>query len=224
MNYHDYNKDPRGDGAVSQLGQDRFVLSTLNYKTEGYFVEFGATNGYNISNTWLLEKHFGWTGIVAEPSKFWHTDLHQNRSCAIETNCVWSKTGETLVFNEVNAETAHYGPELSTIDTFTLSDNHGGTRQTGVKYNVETISLEDLLVKYNAPSDIDYLSIDTEGSEFEILSNFNFDKYRIKIITCEHNYTPMREQLHELLTSKGYIQYHRDLSQWDDWYINPAYL
>ena len=141
------------------------------------------------------------------------------RDCHIETSCVWSKTGETLVFNEVNSEKANYGPELSTIDAFSSVDNHADTRTSGKKYQVNTISLNDLLAKYNAPTTIDYLSIDTEGSEYEILSNFDFDKYDIKIITCEHNYTPVREKLFNLLTSKNYKRKFENLSKWDDWYI-----
>lgn len=43
--------------------QDLFVLSELDYKTDGFFVEFGATDGLSISNTWLLEKYFNWKGI-----------------------------------------------------------------------------------------------------------------------------------------------------------------
>ena len=53
----------------SQLRQDLFVLSQLDFKRNGYFVEFGATNGFNLSNTHLMEKEFGWTGILAEPAK-----------------------------------------------------------------------------------------------------------------------------------------------------------
>ena len=58
---------------------------------------------------------------------------------------------------------------------------------------VETISLNDLLKKFNAPKYIDYLSIDTEGSEFEILSSLDFSKY-ISVITCEHNYSSKRKK------------------------------
>ena len=61
--------------------------------------------------------------------------------------------------------------ELSTIDLFSNSDMHSQMRKQGRKYQVKTISLEDLLDKYDAPLVIDYLSIDTEGSEFEILSS-----------------------------------------------------
>jgi len=83
----------------------------------------------------------------------------------------------------------------------------------------KTISLEDLLGKYDAPSVIDYLSIDTEGSEFEILSSFNFEKYKFRIITCEHNYTENREKIHSLLNEKGYVRKYTEVSKFDDWFV-----
>jgi FkbM family methyltransferase len=219
MDFQELLKDQRLQYAKAQLHQDVFVLSELDFKKNGYFVEFGATNGVQISNTWLLEKMFNWNGIVAEPSAYWHKELLTYRDCHIETDCVWSKTGETLVFNEVNNEKSNQGPELSTIDAFSSLDSHADTRTSGKKYQVNTISLNDLLAKYNAPTTIDYLSIDTEGSEYEILSNFDFDKYDIKIITCEHNHTSMREKVFDLLTSKNYKRKFENLSKWDDWYI-----
>ena len=201
------------DKSKSQIEQDLFVLHELNDKRNGYFVEFGATNGVDLSNTHLLEKEFGWTGILAEPAKVWSEDLAKNRNCHIDFNCVWSKSGEILEFNEVNAA------ELSTINVFSSVDEHAKTRANGKKYSVNTISLVDLLKKYNAPKYIDYLSIDTEGSEYEILSEFDFNSYSIKIITCEHNYTPMQEKIYKLLTSKGYVRKFTECSYFDDWYV-----
>lgn len=197
----------------AQLKQDMFVLDELDYKRDGYFVEFGATNGVDLSNTYLLEKELGWTGILAEPAVSWYIALPKNRSCHIDFGCVWSKSGERLEFNNVLAA------ELSTIATFSNGDEHAKARETGLKYDVTTISLIDLLKKYNAPKEIDYLSIDTEGSEYEILSAFDFDAYKFKIITCEHNYTPMREKLYDLLTSKGYTRKYTEYSRFDDWYV-----
>ena len=84
---------------------------------------------------------------------------------------------------------------------------------------MSTISLLDMLEKYDAPAHIDYLSIDTEGSEFEILSAFDFTRHSFSVITCEHNYTSNREKIHGLLSEHGYTRIMTDVSQFDDWYI-----
>jgi len=200
----------------SQLRQDLFVLSCLDFKKQGYFVEFGATNGYDLSNTYLMEKEFGWNGILAEPATIWHSGLKKNRRCNIETDCVWKDSTSTLTFNQVAVA------ELSTINSYSNTDGHREARKEGKTYSVKTISLNDLLSKYNAPQHIDYLSIDTEGSEYEILSNFDFSKHTFQIITCEHNYTPMREKLYALLTRQGYQRVFENLSLFDDRYIKPT--
>ena len=57
-------------------------------------------------------------------------------------------------------------------------------RENSKVYKVKTINFESLLKLFDAPSITDYLSIDTEGSEYEILA-FDFDQYNIKVITCE---------------------------------------
>ena len=204
----EYSKESK-----AQLGQDLFALSETDLKSNGFFVEFGATNGFELSNTYMLEKRFGWSGILAEPAKVWHTDIQNNRTAYIETNCVWTESNLKLEFNETRY------PEVSTIDTFTKSDSHLNSRRNGKKYQVTTISLNDLLAKYNAPYSIDYLSIDTEGSELEILQAFDFSKHQISVITVEHNFTQQREQIYQLLTSKGYTRKLEHISQFDDWYV-----
>jgi FkbM family methyltransferase len=198
----------------SQLRQDLFVLNHTNFKLNGYFVEFGATDGKQFSNTFLLEKKFNWKGILAEPAKTWHTELRKNRPNAIiETKCVWKTSGEKLQF----AETVI--PELSSIDEIQNQDEHLKERRSSKLYKVETISLQDMLESREAPFEIDYLSIDTEGSEFEILSSFDFSKFDIKIITCEHNYTENRIRIHDLLTRNGYHRVMQEISLFDDWYV-----
>lgn len=199
--------------AKSQLSQDIFVLAETGFKKGGFFVEFGATDGVKFSNTHLLEKEFGWTGILSEPAKVWRDDLLKNRNCYIDFNCVWKRSGDILEFNEVDAA------ELSTIDEFSTSDDHTEARKVGTKYLVPSVSLKDLLDRYHAPKVIDFLSIDTEGSEYEILSAFDFDAYDIRIITCEHNYTPAREKIYDLLTVKGYVRKYPYMSLIDDWYV-----
>jgi FkbM family methyltransferase len=197
----------------SQIRQDIFVLFELNFKKNGFFVEFGATNGIDLSNTFLLEKEFNWKGILVEPARVWHTDLEKNRSAVVDKRCVWSESGKLIQFNQTNES------EFSTIDHLSTNDHHAKKREHGEKYSVNTVSLVDLLDEYKAPRNIDYLSIDTEGSELDILEKFDFDKYKIKIITCEHNYTTIREKLDSLLLKNGYIKKYEQHSQHDDWWV-----
>lgn len=204
---------PRLKQSHSQLLQDLFVLFETGEKRGGFFVEFGATNGVDLSNTLLLERDFGWRGILAEPARRWHSDLRSHRRCAISTRCVWSRSAESLEFNETPIG------ELSTIDRFSFSDGHAAERQAGTRYTVETVSLLDLLEEHEAPQTIDYLSIDTEGSELDILCAFDFNRYDIRCISVEHNYQPARERLHALLTRHGYRRRFESLSRWDDWYL-----
>jgi FkbM family methyltransferase len=197
----------------AQLHQDLFVLSHLNFKRDGFFVEFGATDGIEYSNTFLLEKKFGWQGILAEPARVWHQSLKENRTATIDNRCVWSVSGEELMFEETPQAV------FSTISTFKDSDGHKKIREGAVRYPVLTISLNDLLKENQAPRHIDYLSIDTEGSELDILSAVDFDFYSFGVITCEHNFTDNREKIHTLLVSHGYQRKLQDLSKFDDWYV-----
>ena len=198
----------------SQLRQDLFILNQLNFKKDGFFVEFGAADGIYLSNTHLLEKEFNWNGILAEPAIVYHKQLSENRNCYIEKNLVWKNSKSKLNFIETSIK------ELSTIKEFSNSDFH--IRKVHKQYVVDTISLNDLLKKYNAPDIIDYLSIDTEGSELDILNNFNFNSYQFRIITCEHNYSSNRGKIYNLLSNNGYKRIMSNISQFDDWYIKTS--
>lgn len=199
---------------LGQNRQDAWVLYETQSKRDGYFVDFGATDGMSINNTYMLEKELGWSGIVAEPNPVWHNDLKSNRSCHISLDCVWKKSGEQLEFLATDA------PDLSTIKGFGTDDEHARTRTNAQTIKVNTISLTDLLKQYNAPKTIDYLSIDTEGSEYDILYSFlRDDQYRIEHLTVEHNYmSDYRDRLYRLLTANGYQRRLMEVSACDDFY------
>ena len=198
----------------SQLRQDIFVLNETNFKKGGFFIEFGAANGVSNSNTFLLEKKFNWKGILVEPAKSFYKELKRKRNCYIENKIVYKDSKSKLIFYE------SYNPELSTIN---LSNNHNRDFIRS-KYELETISLNDLLRKYNMPKIIDYLSIDTEGSEFDILNKFNFKEFKFRIITCEHNFGFNRKKVFNLLSKNNYTRKFSEISLFDDWYINKSII
>ncbi len=197
--------------ATSQLGQDLWVLERTGMKRGGFFVEFGATDGVLLSNTYLLESEFDWTGLCAEPNPAFFEKLSANRSCTVSPDCIGAETGTEVEFifaDEYGGMVDHAG-----------ADAHGarraGFRERDGTARLTTISLDDFLRKHDAPKTIDYLSVDTEGSEYDILSAFPFGDWDVRLISVEHNFTPLRDKLRDLLEGHGYV---RTEAQWDDWY------
>jgi FkbM family methyltransferase len=175
----------------------------------GYFDEFGATDGVLLSNTWLLEKHFGWRGICTEPNPKLFERLQRNRSCTLSPACVYRNSGERMRFVLADA----YGG----LEELAREDQHVEKRNAyaavGDVIEVTTLSLMDLLDQQEAPAVIDYLSIDTEGSELAILEGIDWSRYQFRCITVEHNFTEQRQGIQQLLEAQGYRRLEQ---QWDD--------
>jgi FkbM family methyltransferase len=200
----------------SQLGQDLEVLNFYNNKERGFFIEIGASDGIKLSNTYLLETRYNWRGICCEPIPQNFEKLVKNRpgsQCYREA--VYNKSGLTLTF-----DIAHTSDLVSGIsDHIDKFKTEVDSNKTSIQ--VKTISLLDVLKNANAPSFIEYMSLDTEGSEFEILKNFDFDQYTFGLIDVEHNYIePRRTQIKNLLVSKGYI--YKGENNWDDMYKHKS--
>jgi FkbM family methyltransferase len=179
-----------------------WILFVFECKENGYFVEFGACDGLLFSNTKILEKDFGWKGILAEPNRSYGNQIVENRKVIIDKRAVWSKTGVSVEFAEVSA-----GGLSGIYSTFRRNKNDLDKRQSlGIKkYTVETVSLNDLLNEYKAPVNFDLLSIDTEGSEYEIIENFDLNKYRPKVICIEFDGTKFElNKFEKILSRYGY--------------------
>ena len=197
--------------SYSQLGQDIEVIKFYN-KDDGFFIEIGASDGIHLSNTYLLETKYKWKGICCEPIPDMFEKLVINRPNSICYNdAVYNQSGLLLTFdianncNLLSGICEHIDAHKSTVD------------QNKTSIEVRTISLLDVLNNANAPSFIEYMSLDTEGSELEILKHFDFEKYTFGLIDVEHNNVePRRTEIKNLLLSKGYI--YKGANQWDDMY------
>ena len=204
--------------AKSQIGQELFVLNYLDLKKKGFFVEIGAGDGVFNSNTWLLEKEFEWKGILCEPIKIHKKSLIKNRNCFVENKFIFKFDNKKIYFKQT------LDNQYSTILEYVNSDKLKNQRKKGIKYTVETIKINTLLKKFRCPRKFDYLSIDTEGSEYEILSSLDFKRFKPRIITVEHNYNKLyREKIKYLLNKNNYKRVYYDFwpnSFQDDFYIN----
>ena len=157
-----------------QAEQDKFVLHVLQHKQNGYFLEIGSNNPITINNTYLLEK-VDWQGIIVDPINY-SSERIKLRKCIKDNRAVYSKSGLKLPFLAVQHIPGSYlqGESWSGI----LEHIADTSKKLPNKIiDVETVSLNDLLEQYNAPNKIDYISIDTEGSEFKIINNLNFNNF-----------------------------------------------
>jgi FkbM family methyltransferase len=199
----------------SQIQQDLLAVYILEriqpIKASPTFIEFGACDGVQLSNSLLIEARLQGRGVLLEPSSKWFKQLEKNRAAICLQRVVTDESGK-MVDLFLNKD-----PFLSTTKT-------DYSQQVDVDVEtVETISLEDVFGLLDT-THVDYLSIDTEGNEFEIISAINLDIFSSKIITIEHNYSSNRQKIHEILTPKGYSRILESVSTFEDWYINQDYV
>ena len=178
----------------SQIGQDIFVLTQLNNKKDGTFVDIGVGHPTLINNTYVLENDFNWGGISFDigPPHTWEYKIydkykHINIS---DYKKMWRDDRSTPIICCDALET---------------------------DYN-------EVFKEYNLPKNIDYLSMDLEPpmATFECLKLIPFDKYQFKIITFETDYyreKNTQDPSRELLNSYGY-KLVKSVRNQEDWYIH----
>lgn len=200
----------------SQLGQDKFVDQFFKQKENGIFVDVGAHDGVSCSNTYFLELNRNWTGLCVEPGQREFDHMKTIRRCFLERACISNYDGESEFTyiegyaNMLSGLTEDYNTQhLSRINSEMKS--YGGSLD---KITIPVFRLQTLLDKYGLIN-IDYCSIDTEGSEFNVIKSIDYDKVNIKIFSIENNYSSL--DIQEFLEERGY-ELHCKL-QWDDIFI-----
>ena len=187
------------------FAQDRFLNEhVFHSKTNGTFVDIGAHDGKTFSNTYFFEKYLGWTGIAIEPLSGPYEKLKATRKCVCINAAVASKKGVSAFLSAhgyaemLSGLTATYDPQhLQRLKNEIAT--HGGSYEIA---NIPTVRLNDILEEKNIKI-VDYLSIDTEGSELEILQSIDYEKYEINAISVENNYNDTR--MKSFLESKGFV-------------------
>jgi FkbM family methyltransferase len=191
--------------SYSQLGQDLIIALLENFKQNGIFVEIGANDGINCSNTKLLEDNYNWLGILSEPNPKYSKTL-SNRKCSHNFKIVHSNSEETLYINDLSSLSYVSGIKMGKKGCY-----------------VSTITLDDLLNEYFDASnvEIDFVSIDTEGHEVEILSKFPFSKWNISYFIVEHNFE-LEKSIDNIMYNSGYTRFLEKWSKFDSYYCHPS--
>lgn len=181
--------------------QDRWVLGVLHQKRNGWFVDAGAgPDGIVNSNTYALEAQLGWTGLCVEPHPARYPQVKANRRCITENVCLTENEQDVVfVLNDAAPGTSGVVDMLSeSIKAWSYSADRD--YQTVV---LKGVPLATLLRNHDAPSVIDYLSLDIEGGEWAVLSSFPFDEYTFRCMSIERC-SDHCVRLRRLLKSRGY--------------------
>jgi len=191
----------------SQYKQDEYLETTVfkGYK-EGFYVDVGAHDGVSLNNTLYFEKNNNWRGINIEPIKGVFDMLVENRPLDVNINCaVCNRDGEAdFYLNE--GYTEMLSGIIENYDARHLerlmNENTEKSATTQI-VKVNTKRLETIFDEQGV-SHINYLSIDVEGAEFEVLKSINFDKVFIDVIGFENNYTEVSTPIILYLEYKGF--------------------
>jgi FkbM family methyltransferase len=164
-------------------------------KNKGYYVEIGALDGWQQSQSIHFEHVKEWDGIIVEPVMDWFEQIKKHRACHICTNPI-SDVRETNKF--VVRDFLAYSHMVDVDEIY-------GPDKVKSVIEVDTITLYDLFEKYKSPTLIDFVSIDTEGYEYRIMNKYfeENDKYKINLISFETN---KQAKMHEIMISNSYIK------------------
>ena len=194
----------------SQHKQDQFIINYFKGKKNGVFVDIGAHDGITLSNTWVLEKEFNWTGICVEPMPHQYKALTDCRNCITYNCAIYDTNG---IENFTMLEYDGYPDMLSGIskDMSIVHMGHVisegsrmGAKQKIIK--VQTRILNEILEENNI-YEIDFLSVDVEGAELKVLNGINYDKFHVKVIIYENE--EGTDFVREFLKAKDFSFYKR---------------
>jgi len=180
---------------TSQVGQDKWVCEELNYKKDGYFLDIGSHDGVWYSNTYCLEKELNWSGICVEAKKETFDLLAANRNCVCVNKAIYSKNG--LI--KFAATSMDYEGVKACLQAQVVSNS---------SFFVQAITMETLIKENDVPNFIDYVSIDVEGADYDVLLGFPFDTHKVGLWTIEDNaYIDggrLKEKIKKIMIKNGY--------------------
>ncbi|GAB4343823.1 MAG: hypothetical protein Kow0089_19920 [Desulfobulbaceae bacterium] len=191
----------------SQHGEDCLLWEFFDFKQKGFFIEVGAFDGRYLSNTYSFEEQ-GWTGLCVEPHPRFFAACRENRpgSVCVNVACVGDETKEVVL--KVDPAGLYSGladdPERNEY-VRAIFENSEQEFESFTDVPVPAATLDELLERYFPDLEgIDFVSIDVEGTETDVLRGFNLERYAPEVIVIEANSGEARKEITEYLVSRGY--------------------
>lgn len=193
--------------SYSQHGEDLIIQQFFPEKYNGVCIEVGAVDGFEISNTLYFEKK-GWFCICCEANPTMYDKLKVNRLESIH-GAIGSEDLLEVEFNIVNLASKENSE--SAISAVTIDQrlfNQLKYLQPEIrKVNVPMFTLNTIMLKYPLVTHIDFISIDTEGTELEVLKGFDINRWQPTLFLIENNHND--PEIEEYLQGFGYVKERR---------------
>jgi FkbM family methyltransferase len=188
----------------------------------GVFLDVGAHDGKTFSNTLFFEKELNWTGICVEPLPTVYERLKVARSCVCVLGCAYDMTGE-LKFTTVNGHsemlsgvTNEYCQEHQNRIEYEIKV-HGGSTKEIVS---PCYRIQDLCDKHNIKH-VNFMSIDTEGSELNVLRGIDYKQTQFDVMLIEIAYPRLLQPIQDFLATHNII-FHSMLD-WDAVFVHKNF-
>jgi len=191
----------------SQFGEDRYIAPLFPVGYKGTCVEVGAYDGRSGSNTLHFEQK-GWKCVCVEPIPKQYEKCRQIRRIAVNC-CVGDKDAEEVPFfvYKVGQNGSNQSAISSLAPDERLIESHKSIIQDSEKILVKVRTLTSILDEVKFPTEIDFISIDTENTELDVLKGFDMNKYKVQIFIIENNYD--EPHCEEYLKGFGYRKFVR---------------
>lgn len=202
---------------VSQFGEDRVLSWVFRRKPRGRCVEVGANDGQNDSTTLLLERK-GWDCVLVEPNPELCSLIRQVRRARVFECAASSQVGTAVLNIAVGPGRAHGVSSVGEDDA--TRSRIAGFGFDARQVTVQTRTLDDLLQEAEFFAPIDFVSIDVEGHELEVLKGFDMARWRPRLMLMEDNSNHEDLAVPEYLREQGYVQLAR--TGVNDWYAHAS--
>jgi FkbM family methyltransferase len=185
-----------GPSQNSEHGEEWIVRDYFHDERNGVFVDVGANDYRRFSNTYYLETNLGWSGLAIEPQRKFAADYAKHRPRTVFI--------PLFVSDQSNAEVVLNVPgnnDLIASADKTFVEHMGGDSVVPLRTN--TTTLDDVLERERIQR-IDFLSIDVELHEPEVLRGFTLERFRPRLV-CVEAHPEVRQQILDYFAARGYV-------------------
>lgn len=191
----------------SQFKQDYYFYTKHfnKLKRPGIYLDVAANDPFHYSNSFFMDRCLGWKGICVEGNPVYHEKLYRERSCHVVPTCVGRHDGEHVMF-------ALGGGSGGVVGKTFKNDEHFAKQNMTVATIRERCTTMRTVLSRNNIFRADFLSLDVEGHELEVLNGFDWESVKINVVSIETS-AATRDPIEKFMTERGYKRHHPQIDE-----------